>query len=162
MDYSEFSAQALMQNHASILLELKQRGIIRTANNPVGDLAEYLFCKAFDWQQEGNSKSGYDALDAEKCRYQIKSRRIHQANKSSQLSAMRNLDQQPFDMLAVIIFEENYMIRQAAIAPYRLVFDASSYRSHVNGWLFHARDAFFEHEDVHCVKQEIEAVFSAI
>lgn len=151
-----------MQNHADILLELKRRKIIRTANNPLGDLAEHLFCKAFGWRQEGNSKSGYDALDAKNCRYQIKSRRIHQANKSRQLSAMRNLDQQPFDMLAVIIFEESYTIRHAAIIPYALVMEVASYRTHVNGWLFHARDALFERDDVRSVKPEIEAVFAAI
>ena len=34
--------------------ELRAREVVRSANNPTGDLAEYLFCVAFKWKQEGN------------------------------------------------------------------------------------------------------------
>lgn len=46
------------------------RGMVRSANNPTGDLAEYLFCHAFGWQQAPSSERGYDATGADGTRYQ--------------------------------------------------------------------------------------------
>jgi hypothetical protein len=31
--------------HAEVSQELRQRGVIRSSNNPIGDLAEHLFCR---------------------------------------------------------------------------------------------------------------------
>lgn len=38
-----------------------RRGVIRSANNPTGDLAEHLFCKAFGWKQAGDFQAIVDA-----------------------------------------------------------------------------------------------------
>jgi hypothetical protein len=29
---------------------VRTRGILRSSNNPTADLAEYLFCRAFNWK----------------------------------------------------------------------------------------------------------------
>jgi hypothetical protein len=50
--------------------------IARSADNPVGHLAEQLFCKAFGWSQAGNSHATIDAVDKDQIRYQIKDRRL--------------------------------------------------------------------------------------
>ena len=44
--------------------ELRTRGITRSSNNPTGDLAEDLFCKAFGWKQVGNSQLNIGAIGA--------------------------------------------------------------------------------------------------
>ena len=44
----------------------------RSANNPTGSLAEFLFCRAFSWQQASNLEKGFDASDGDGKRYQIK------------------------------------------------------------------------------------------
>ena len=85
------SVAELLVLHAQIGEELRERGVVRSANNPTGDLAEYLFCRAFGWQQAPNSERGYDATGADGTRYQIKGRRIHHRNKSRQLSAIRDI-----------------------------------------------------------------------
>jgi hypothetical protein len=36
------STRELLANWGAILLELRSRGIVRTANNPIGDIAEAL------------------------------------------------------------------------------------------------------------------------
>jgi len=46
----------LLQGHVAIADELRRRGITRSHNSPTGDLAEYLFCRAYDWQQAPNSE----------------------------------------------------------------------------------------------------------
>src|SRR5690606_22222507 len=79
------SVAELLVLHAQIGEELRDRGVVRSANNPTGDLAEYLFCRAFNWKQAPNSERGYDAIGSDGIRYQIKGRRIHRRNKSRQL-----------------------------------------------------------------------------
>ncbi|WP_274875112.1 hypothetical protein [Sinorhizobium meliloti] len=37
----------LLKLHAAIMEELRNKNVLRSANNPTGDLAEYLFCAAF-------------------------------------------------------------------------------------------------------------------
>jgi hypothetical protein len=62
MNLARLSPKDLLQLHARIGEELRARGIIRSANNPTGDLAEHLFCKAFGWKQSGNSNPNIDAI----------------------------------------------------------------------------------------------------
>ena len=90
-DLSKLKSSELLALHADLSDELRQRKLVRTSNNPVGDYAEYLFCKAFDWEQAPNSQRSYDATDIKGTRYQIKSRRLTQHNTSRQLSALRDL-----------------------------------------------------------------------
>src|SRR6185369_16922352 len=94
----------LLALHSRVMNELKARGLVRTANNPTGDLAEYLFCKAFGWNRAGNSNANLDAIDHDGIRYQIKARRLTTANGSRQLSAIRDLKNGHFDFLAAALF----------------------------------------------------------
>ena len=48
IDLSGLTSMELLTLHAGVADALRDRGITRTSNNPTGDLAEYLFCKAFD------------------------------------------------------------------------------------------------------------------
>ena len=111
------SVADLLALHVQINNELRARKVIRSENNPTGDLAETQFCKAFDWQPAPNSTLGYDATDDEGVRYQIKGRRIHHLNKSHQLSVIRDIGNNPFDYLAGILFDENFHVIKAAIIP---------------------------------------------
>src|SRR5208282_6218709 len=97
MDLSKLTASALLALHAHVADELRSRGITRSSNNPTGDLAEYLFCKAFGWKQARNSEAHFDATDSEGTRFQIKGRRVTRENASRQLSAIRDLDLKQFD-----------------------------------------------------------------
>ncbi|OYU72039.1 MAG: hypothetical protein CFE32_24915, partial [Alphaproteobacteria bacterium PA3] len=110
-----FSVAKLLVLHAEIGEELRERGVVRSANNPTGDLAEYLFCKAFGWQQAPNSERGYDATGPDGTRYQIKGRRIHRRNKSRQLSAIRDIDGGHFDVLAGVLIDDNFNVMRAAL-----------------------------------------------
>jgi hypothetical protein len=121
MNLARLSPEELLQLHARVGDELRTRGIIRSANNPTGDLAEYLFCKAFGWQQSGNSNANIDAIGTEGATYQIKGRRLHARNKSRQLSAIRDFERKHFKYLAGVLFAEDYSVFRAAIIPYAVV-----------------------------------------
>lgn len=71
MNYSALSVSDLLKTHTGVLDELRARGILRSANNPTGDYAEWLFCQALGWDQAANSVKGFDATDASGVRYQI-------------------------------------------------------------------------------------------
>lgn len=133
------STQALLALHAAILEELRNRGILRTANNPTGDLAEHLFCKAFEWEQAANSAKSFDAIDKDGLRYQIKGRRLHARNASRQLSAIRDLD--GFDVLAAILFDEKFDVVKAVLIPAPVVRANARYIAHTNSHKFLLRDA---------------------
>jgi hypothetical protein len=134
------SVADLLQLHVQVGEELRSRGMVRSANNPVGDFAEYLFCRAFGWQQAGASESGFDARDEADLRYQIKSRRLTARNTSRQMSALRNMDKQPFDFLAAVLFGADFKIYRAALIPFRVVLERSKYGSHVNSHRFLLHD----------------------
>jgi hypothetical protein len=111
------SVRQLLEMHGQIMDELRDRKVVRTANAPGGDYAELLFANAFGWALAGNSASGHDAVDADGARYQIKSRRLSRPGASRQLSALRNLPDKKFDVLAGVIFESDYRVRRAALVP---------------------------------------------
>ena len=64
-ELNDVSLQALLGLHAGIMEELRRRGVARSASNPTGNLAEFLFCRAFSWKQAPNSEKGFDATDGD-------------------------------------------------------------------------------------------------
>jgi hypothetical protein len=136
------SITELLALHAAILEELRARNVLRTANNPTGDLAEYLFCAAFGWAQENNSSKAFDATDESGKRYQIKGRRIHRRNRSRQMSAIR--DPNGFDILAAVLFDNDYRILRAALIPAIVVREHSKFIEHTNSHKFLLRDTIWE------------------
>ncbi|PPC99401.1 MAG: hypothetical protein CTY31_10660 [Hyphomicrobium sp.] len=141
MDVSSLSVMDLLRAHGAVLDELRRREVVRSANNPVSDLAELLFCRAYpDWTRENNSASGHDAVCPAGIRYQIKARWLHKHNKSRQVSALRNLSNDPFDFLAGVLFDENFGIYRAAIIPLAVVKEKTKHVVHTNSGRFLLRD----------------------
>jgi hypothetical protein len=118
MNVTGLTVPELLLLHTEVGEELRKRGVLRSANNPTGDLSEYLFCKAFGWTQAGNSHANVDAVGSDGARYQIKGRRITRYNNSRQLSALRDLQGRHFDFIAGVLFNEDYTILRAALIPH--------------------------------------------
>jgi hypothetical protein len=130
----------LLRLHAQVGEALRSRKITRSANNPTGDLAEFLFCKTFGWQQGTNSEAHVDAVGGDGTRYQIKGRRINRYNASRQLSAIRDLSSGHFDFLAAVLFSEDYSILRAAIIPCAVIVEQSAFVARTNSHKFMLRD----------------------
>jgi len=148
----------LLALHARVADEVRARGITRSSNNPTGDLAEYLFCKAFGWKQVGNSNAHVDAIGPDGARYQIKGRRATRYNKSRQLSAIRDLGGNHFDFLAGVLFSEDYTVIRAAIIPRAVIVDRASFVKRTNSHKFLLRDDVWDVHDVRDVTAELRAV----
>lgn len=109
----DIKTPVLLGNFGMILEELRRRGICRSENIPTGDLAEYLVCKALDLKLATNSTKGYDALDSDGLRYQIKGRRVTNRNPSRQLGAIREIDSGHFDFVVAVLFDAQFGIKSA-------------------------------------------------
>ncbi len=130
---------------------------MRSANNPTGDLAEHLFCAAFGWTQAPNSERGFDATGPRGVRYQIKGRRVHRRNPSRQLSAIRDLAGGHFDVLAGVIFDDDYRVVRAALIPRGVVKERSTYVAHTNSHKFILRDDVWDVPSVQDVTAKVAA-----
>ena len=111
------SPSELLQLYVGHTRRTSQKGHYEAHNNPVADVADTLFCKAFGWNLEENSTAHYDATGLGGATYQVKGRRLTRENRSRQLSQIRGLDDRTFDFLAGVLFDHNFGIFRAAIVP---------------------------------------------
>ena len=81
----------LLNLYSQVLRELRERGVIRT-KNLVGDIAEGLVASRLGLVLATSSNAGYEALDPNGMRYQVKSRLPTPENPSTELGAIRKLD----------------------------------------------------------------------
>lgn len=158
LNLADLRPRELLALHALVADELRARGITRSANNPTGDLAEYLFCKAFGWQQASNSHPNVDALGSDGIRYQIKGRRLTRFNKSRQLSAIRDLRDGHFDFIAGVLFNEDYTVFRAALIPHGVAVDRSTFVEHTNSYKFLLHDDVWNAPGVRDVSRELAAI----
>lgn len=132
-DVAKFTIKDLLALFAMIINELNNRGVVRTQNNPVADFSEWLVANTFDLTLQENSKNGFDAIDSNGMKYQIKGRRLHQTNSSRQLSVIRNLKDKKFDFLIGVLFNEDFSILEAYKIPHEIIPKYARYNSHQNG-----------------------------
>ena len=158
MDLAQLTPTELLALHAKLGDELRARGITRSANNPTGDLAEYLFCEAFGWSQAGNSHANIDAIGPDGTRYQIKGRRLTRYNNSRQLSAIRDLESGHFDVLAGVLFNEDYSVMRAALIPHAIAIDRATFVERTNSHRFLLRDDIWNAAGVRDVTAELRLV----
>lgn len=159
----ENNSESLLKLYSEILTELNSRGVLRTGNNPAGDLAEHLFCKAFGWKIASNSKAGFDAINSNSAKIQIKSRKLKNDVPGERLlSDFRDLKSKKFDYLAGIIFNTDFSIYKAAIMPHKIVINFSSYSKHTNAHKFYLRDNLWDLEDTKDVTQELIKAFKSL
>jgi hypothetical protein len=158
VDLTGLTPPQLLLLHSEVADELRVRGITRSSNNPTGDLAEYLFCRAFGWKQAENSQANVDAIGPDGRRYQIKGRRITRFNKSRQLSAIRDMAGSHFDFLAAVLFKEDYSVMRAALIPHAIALERSTYVGRTNSHRFLLRDGIWNAPHVRDVTKELRDV----
>lgn len=142
LDLDQMSVRELLAVHSRVSHQLRENKVCRTGNNPVADYAEWLCRRAMALQLVGNSMAGYDALDSENRRYEIKARRQTPLSKPTHFSAIRGLPEQHFDFLIAVLFSEDFSVSRAALLPFAAVQRLARFRKHVNGSYLYLRDAW--------------------
>ena len=152
-----YSPMELLWLHSAIGDELQSRKLTRSANLPVGDIVETLFCRAFGWKMEPPSAASVDAVNlSDGTRYQIKGRRLMTEKSSRQLSSIRKLDQDGFDILAAVLLTKDYRVIRAAFIPIGVVKSQSRYNQHTNSALFILSDSIWDIKGVKDVTKHLQ------
>jgi hypothetical protein len=138
--------------------ELVRCGLTRTQNNPVGDVAETLFCQALGLDKNRKSSSHVDAIGRDLLRYQIKGRRLAGGKGDRQLSVLRDLDGDHFDFLGAVLFNEDFTVYRAAVIPMAVVRNLSRPDKHVRGCRFMLSDNVWHDPQVWDVTDKLRAV----
>lgn len=157
MDWSQLDDKQLLGAYCSLMSTLRDRGIVRSSNNPIADYTETLVSRTLGLSLESQSQAGYDARGADGTRYQIKGRRLTPHNKSTQLSALRNLGLRPFDTLAAVAYSHDLSVLYGALIPIEVVAELSRFSVHSNSHIFMFRRNVLEDSRV----TDITAALSA-
>lgn len=126
----ELSVPELLRLDGAVLEELRRRGIARTGNKPVGDLAEVIVHKARGGSLEPNSTKSHDITDRNGARIQVKSLTHHPRRSRYQFSAFRSFD---FDTAVFLIFDGvTFEILSAYEVPSNVLTEMGTFSRHVN------------------------------
>lgn len=155
MNLQELSIKELLCLQAAVTDELKERKVVRTKNNPIGDYTEWLVAKALNLDLQANSKAGYDGIDKNGLRVQIKGRRVTASNKSCQLSAIRKYAEKDFDILVAVIYNESFEVVDALLIPHEVVGEYASYREYVNAHILSLKGPILKDPRVKCIKEVV-------
>jgi hypothetical protein len=146
---TEMTTAELFRLYQQALVELKAREIIRTANSPQGDYAEWLVQRAVGGILHPNSHKSWDVTTSEGERLQFKCRVVSTPMRPShsQLSAFRSFD---FDAAIVVLFSDiDFSVLQAVKVPSAVVEAqaAGGWQEISHSWRAFANAALLDHPD---------------
>ena len=99
----DLSVGELLAMNGKVLAELRSRGLVRTNNAPIGDLAEYCAAVVYDGLLAPNSERSYDLTAADGRKVQVKVRLVYPTTVASALfSSIRFFD---FDVCVFIMID---------------------------------------------------------
>jgi hypothetical protein len=128
----ELSVGELLDSYRSILTSLRSRGLVRTNNAPIGDLAEYCAAVVYDGLLAPNSEKSYDLVAEDGRRIQVKVRLIRPStSKAAVFSPIRSFD---FDGCVFLLVDDDagevITAREFTVDEVRL---HGRHREHTNG-----------------------------
>lgn len=153
---NQASIRELLASYASVMEQLRERGVVRSSNNPVADYCESLVVRALGLKRSVASTKGCDAVDTmTEERYEIKGRRITKHNPSTQLSVIRDIESCHFDYLAGVLFDEDFTVARACRIPRETVEKLAVPREHVNGRILLLRPSVWDQPGVRDITAEL-------
>lgn len=105
--------------YGEVMSELYERGIVRSGNNPVADMAERVIADYYGVEPEPPNQKSYDVVTRDGTKVQVKGLRRIKASRKG-LSPLHTLD---FDILAAVIFERDMSLVEALFIPLDVVRD---------------------------------------
>ena len=159
-DLGSKGPSSLLSTYATVLRLLRKHGVVRSFNNPVADIAEWIVSKKLSLKLADKSAKAYDATDTENRTYQIKGRWRPGDNRSTQLGAIRDLDTAPFDFLVAVMFDSDFIVEYAAVIPVAVVQKKSTYVKRTNSSRFNFTRSILNEPGVLDITAELQ-VFPA-
>ena len=129
-DPAKRSTRELLADWAAIMRQLRTRDVIRTNNNPIGDIAEAIVAAHYNGERGSFSQAGWDVLLRDGTKLQVKALRLAGARGRRNLSPIRDTD---YDAVIVVIFDENFRVTEALRIERETVEQLFPHRAHING-----------------------------
>lgn len=133
-DPSERTTSQLLGDWAAIMRELADRNVIRTNNNPLGDIAELVVANHVGGERGSFSQAGWDVITPDGEKVQVKALREVPGKKRTNFSPVGDSD---YDFVVLVIFDENFRVTQALRLDRELVeevFDENSKGQRIIRW----------------------------
>lgn len=108
----------LLSDWVAIMRQLRVLGVIRTNNNPIGDIAEAIVCDHYKGERASFSQKGWDVRTPAGELVQVKSRRKTPDSNPTVLSPISGDE---YDSLVVVIFNEDFQVTEGLKATRPLV-----------------------------------------
>ena len=139
------STRELLADFAAIMRTLRERGVVRTNNNPIGDIAEAIVAEHYGGERGSFSQSGWDVLLPDGERLQVKALRRTGARGRRNLSPIRDSD---YDAVIVVIFDEDFRVIEGLRIERATVEALFHHRPYVNGRIITVTEKLRAHADV--------------
>lgn len=144
-DLSKLRTRELLSLWARTLRELHDRGVVRTFNNPIGDIAEELVAVHFDGERGSFSQASWDVRTPTGELLQVKAHRRTGNKTRRNLSPVRS---DTYTAVIVVIFTEELRVEQAIRIPQPVVNELFAIRPHVNGRVIAITKQLLDHPEV--------------
>jgi hypothetical protein len=148
VDLTNMTIRDLLATWAGTLRELRRRGVVRTFNNPIGDIAEELVALHYHGERGSFSQKTWDVRVGTEL-LQVKALRRNQEGKRLNLSPVRSDD--GYDAVIVVVFTEGLRLEKAIRIPREVVNELFERRPHVNGRIIRLTDRLLGNPDVEAV-----------
>lgn len=129
-DPSTRSTSELFADWAAVMRELRLRDVIRTNNNPVGDIAEAIVAAHYDGERGAFAQAGWDVKTRDGERIQVKAMRTTETTKRRNLSPIRDSD---YDSVVIVVFDEDFRVLEGLRLTRDVVEELFAHRAYVNG-----------------------------
>ncbi|MGO9903647.1 MAG: hypothetical protein ACLP0J_29180 [Solirubrobacteraceae bacterium] len=148
VDVELMSTRELLAAWAAILSELRNRDVVRTFNNPIGDIAEALVAAHYGGERGSFSQKAWDVRTATEL-LQVKAVRRVEPGRLGNLSPVRS--DEGYDAVIGVIFTEDLRVERAIRIPRQTIIDLCPHNPHVNGRPIRLMDRLMSHPSVTAV-----------
>lgn len=145
----KLSIRELLALWAGTLRELRNRGVVRTFNNPIGDIAEELVAVHYGGERGSFSQKTWDVRAGNEL-LQVKALRRTGARSRRNLSPVRSDD--GYTAVIAVLFTEDLRVEQALRIPREVVNELFERRAHVNGRIIQIGRRLLEHPAVETIE----------
>lgn len=131
VDLGALTNRELLDVWTGSLDQLHARGVVRTYNNPVGDIAEAIVARHFGGRRGAFAQAAWDVAVGEEL-LQVKACRRATPKTKLGFSPIRHAD--GYTALVLVVFTAGMRVEQAWRIPRDVVNALAKFNAHVNGF----------------------------
>lgn len=118
MDFADLTDLQVFGRWAEVMAELARRELIWSGKSPLADYAELLVARHYGVEPLKGTTPGHDLVTTDGRKVQVKSRRYGPGSKPSHFGEFSEFEDQRFDDFVGVLFEADFTVRIAYVAPY--------------------------------------------